>query len=816
MLVIHAAVALFLPIHLAYAGPGRGGAFFEQNDGQLPSHIRFQTSSTRLRILAEDVGARLVSRGTGTSSSVLLQFPGSRHEAKWSGEARLSSTSNYYVGAKPELWKTGIPHFAEIRKKGLWDGIDLVFHNRNGEPEFDFIVAPGADASQVRIQITASQGTRLDKDDLLVLVAGGEFRIHKPKTFSLGGGRQREIKSRYVLSSPDLIRLEVEAESGTGLLIDPVITFSTYLGGDKSENGTGIGQVRTDGSGNIYAAGTSSSAEMPGWPMLQAFGGGTSSDAFLVKTDATGKLQFVTYFGGNGIEELYGMAIDDLGRIIISGATSSADLPVSRSLHERKQAFDGFIARFTSNGELDYSTYFGGSDADYIRAVTLDSSRRIVFTGSTGSSDLPMKNALTPTKPTSSRCRYVLAGILETTVSCRNIFVGKLDPDSGELVFSTYLGGSRMNTALLEGDQPTAIALDILDNIYVAGRTNDLSFPVTEGAVGRTASGSTDGFITKLSPEGGGPYRSTYFGGSGVDFIQAMAVDGDGNPYICGTSSSSRIPLANARQNTNGGGTADAFVAKLNEEMTNVIFSTFHGGSGFEICFSLSVAPDGRVVAAGGTDSVGLVVKEALQETRGGVDDGFVVSFDASGELLQSSYFGGSKVDAITGVALGARGELYLTGQTNSEDFPLASPLQSTVAGSYDAFLSAFSAVTGATESVKFTGTAGRISSAEKGADLPRMSAAENDDGRIVLRVWDSESRLQAVARAIREESTPAGEMWLGETRATILHSAKVADHWEVVLEKGGLIDGARLLTVRDRDGNVMRAVPVTGKGVQQ
>ncbi len=808
------AVALLVSMSTSWAGTARfpGGVFFEPNRGQLPKPIEFLSTHARMRIVAEQEGAQLVSRD---GRAVLLRFPGSRQDAQWKGEQKLSSTSNYYLGSKERQW-TGIPHFAQIRKKNLWDGIDLVFHNRNGEPEFDFVVSPGADTAQIRIQISGgSQKVTLDSGDLVIRVAEGEFRIHKPKTFALAHGRQEERESRYILSGPDEVRLEVVGDSSAGLLIDPVITFSTYLGGDKSENGSGVGQIRTDSAGNIYAAGTSLSKDMPGWPMLRPSGEGTSSDVFLVKTDAAGKLQFVTYFGGSGTDDLYGMAIDDLGRIVVAGDTGSDDLPVKRPLHGKKRAFDGFIARFTSDGELDYSTYFGGSDADYIRAVALDSTRRIVFTGHTGSSDLPIKNALTPTKPTSSSCRFVFLGILETTVSCRNVFVGKLDPDSGELVFSTYLGGSQMNTALPEGDKASAIAVDTLDNIYVAGRTNDLRFPVTNGVIGRTASGSIDGFITKLSPEGGGPFRSTYFGGSGVEFLEAMAVDGDGNPYICGATTSSRIPLANARQSTNRGGTADAFVAKLNEEMTQVIFSTFHGTSGFDICFSLTVAPDGKVVAAGGTDAAGLVLKEPLL-ARGGDDDGFVVSFDPNGDLLQSSYFGGSKVDTITGMALGARGELYLTGQTNSEDFPLVSPLQSTVAGSFDAFLTAFSAVEGAAETVKFSGNFSRISASERPTDLPRMSATERDDGHIVLRVWDSRSIAQATAQAIQQESTSAGELWLGEAKATVLHIAKVADHWEVVLEKGGLIEGARLLSVRDRDGNVLRIVPVTGEGARQ
>ncbi|HUQ94319.1 MAG TPA: SBBP repeat-containing protein, partial [Bryobacteraceae bacterium] len=653
-----------------------------------------------------------------------------------------------------------------------WDGVDVTFHNRSGVPEFDFLVEPGVDVSRIRMQFQGARSLTLEQGALVLRIGTGEIRIHPPASFSKSRNGLSRVESRYVLLGKREVGLEVDRREDSPLLIDPVLSFSTYIGGDKGENGTGLARVRTDVAGNVYTAGTTSSAEMKGWPMLRPFGGGTSTDAFLVKTTASGRLIYATYFGGEGTEELNGMAVDDLGRIVIGGATSSPNLPVIKSLHPRKEAFDGFVARFTASGELDYSTYFGGTDADRVLAVTVDSQRRIVFTGATGSSNLPTTNALMPTKPSTGRCRFVFLGVFETTVNCRNVFVAKVDPDLGEFVFSTYLGGARINTQLLEGDIPYGIVVDALDNVYVAGQTAASDFPVTENAFRRTNSGSMDGFITKLSAEGAGPYRSTYFGGQGVDIINAIAVDGDGNSYVCGVTTSSNLPTASASQPAKAG-EADAFVAKLNEEMTKVLYSTYHGGDKFESCLAIARHPSGTLVTAGGSDSTNLKTHEPLQNGPGGGDDGFIVVYGSDGQLTRSSYFGGSQTDTIVDLAIGAIGELYLTGQTNSEDFPLVVPLQDKLGGSYDGFLTVFSDFLSSTVESVGSLKVQRQSTVEPAQSDPlaALRATRTADGGILLTVEDEGSLLQDQSRMIRQmEQSDEMEIWIGDEKVAVRH----------------------------------------------
>jgi hypothetical protein len=453
------------------------------------------------------------------------------------------------------------------------------------------------------------------------------------------------------------------------LVIDPVLSYSTYLGGSDDDSGNGIA---VDADGNAYVVGDTMSVDFPTANPLQPGFGGSNQNAFVAKLSADGSaLVYATYLGGSGREEGHGIAADAEGNAYVAGETASADFPTAKPLQPALMGrSNAFVAKLSADGSaLVYATYLGGSGTDEGDGIAVDADGNAYVAGMTSSLNFPTTPAAFQTLHGSGP---------------RNGFVTKLTADGSALVYATYLGGSGR-------DEADAIAVDADGNAYVAGETSSLDFPTTPGAFQTTYSGGmSKAFVTKLNADGSGLIYSTYLGGSGEEEINGpgLAVDAAGNAYLTGITNSTDFPTANALQRAYGGGASDAFVAKLNADGSELIYSTYFGGSGTDEGVAIAVDASGNAYLTGNTTSLDFPTANPLQPANAGLTNAFVAKLTADGSaLVYSTYLGGSYFDEGHGLAVDGDGNAYVTGKTSSPDFPTANPLQRTNAGCYDAFV---------------------------------------------------------------------------------------------------------------------------------
>jgi hypothetical protein len=382
-------------------------------------------------------------------------------------------------------------------------------------------------------------------------------------------------------------------------------------------------------------------------------------------------LVYSTYLGGSGADYGYDIAVDNSGNAYIFGRTSSSDFPTTAGTFQTTNhgGADAFVTKLNPAGTaLIYSTYLGGSNTDYTSEIALDTSGNAYVTGETLSSDFP-----------------ITAGAYQTTFGgVRDAYVTELNPTGSALLYSTYVGGSDVDT-------PHGIALDTAGNAYLSGETYSSNFPTTPGAFQTTIGSSIDAFVTELNPNGTALVYSTYLGGSGLDYGYAIAVDTSGHAYVTGNTFSSDFPTTPGAFQTTFGGSQDAFVTELNPTGTGLFYSTYLGGGGSDEGRSIAVDTSGNAYVAGYTSSTNFpTTAEAFQTTYGGGrDDAFVTELNPTGtSLVYSTYLGGSDIDHGYGVALDASGTAYVTGDSDSDDFPTtAGSFHTTNQGSYDAFV---------------------------------------------------------------------------------------------------------------------------------
>ncbi len=691
------------------AGEGRG----EDQRGVRRSASRSQSplsSSSPSR----NLNARVARwRGAGgedrnpaprTASSVRLRLLGADAHARVTGEAPLPGRSNYLRGSDPAKWRTNVPQYARVRCQQVYPGIDAVYYgNQEGRLEYDFELAPGADPNRIRLAFSGARGVELAANgDLLLRTAAGTLRQHKPVAYQLVDGRPVPVTAGYVLApasggqggkrareqgrrgaegrqsgsstrphvhTPRQLSIDLGYYDPTRpLVIDPVLSFSTYLGGSGFDNANG---VAVDAAGSIYLFGETSSANFPTTPgSLDTSLNGSSTDAFVAKLDATGStLLYSTYMGGTGWELPLAIAVGADGTAYLTGGTTSLDFPTVNPVQAANgSGQDCFVSRLSADGStLLYSTYLGGNNGDAGLDIAVDPAGNACVAGNTSATNFPTVNALQPSR----------SGPLDA-------FVAKLPPAGAPLVYSTYLGGSA-------GEEGHGIAVDAAGSAYITGGTESTDFPTANPLQAAHAGGSWDAFVTKLNASGSARVYSTYLGGAGSEFGHGIATDASGNAFVGGATSSANFPTLNPLQPASAGGT-DAFVTKLNASGSALVYSTYLGGAGIDRVWNsggLAVDAAGNAVVTGETQSANFPVATPVQPAPGGGRDAFAAQLNASGSaLLFSTYLGGSG-DNDTGrcVAADLFGNLYVCGATNSANFPVLNPYQATLRGTDDAFL---------------------------------------------------------------------------------------------------------------------------------
>ena len=590
-----------------------------------------------------------------TKSTVLrMNLVGANPAAKAAGQNELEGRVNYFIGNDPAKWRKRISTFGRVRYTEVYPGIDLVYYGNQRRLEYDFVVGPGRDARAIALEFLGADEVEVDAatGDLLIRVAKETVRQHKPVVYQEINGTRREVEGRYAVRSGGRVGFEIgQYDASAALIIDPVLQYSTFLGG----NGKGGNEVATtiavDSSGNAYVAGYTDSTDFPIANAIQATQAG-NIDVFVTKLNAAGSaLVYSTYLGGSAFDGCSGIAVDSAGNVYLAGATASSNFPTVNPVQATwagNASPDAFVAKLNAAGSaLVYSTYLGGSNFDGASDIAVDSAGNAYVTGGTGSTNFPTANAL----------QSSFAGIADG-------FITKFNAAGSALVYSTYLGGSGE-------DHPNSIAVDSTGSVYVAGYTYSTNFP-TANAIQAIRGGDRDGFVTKVNAAGTALVYSTYLGGIDMDFANSIAVDSAGNAYVTGTTSSANFPTANAIQSIFGG-ELDAFVTKLNAAGSALVYSTYLGGNRYEIGSGIALDSARNAYVTGSTISTNFPTANAFQSAIGQVelDDVFVTKLNAAGSaLVYSSYLGGTDYDNGYGIAVDSAGNAYVTGSTSSRCFP--------------------------------------------------------------------------------------------------------------------------------------------------
>jgi hypothetical protein len=655
-------------------------------------------------------------RGRGTSnlrrqsprpSTVHMNLVGANAKARVVGLGELSGKVNYFVGSDPEKWRSNVSTYSRVRYKDAYPGVDLVYHGNQGQLEYDFVVAPGADPRVITLELKTQHseaegqrgqtetGARIDTDGSLVLpTEGGEVRFHKPRVYQLTSDSEtqtakRYVDSHYVLKDEDKVGFEVAAyDAGKALIIDPVLSYSSYLGGSMEDFGNAI---TVDSDGNIYVTGGTTSANFPTTAVAYQtiyggdVGGGYQSvngDAFVTKLNPSGSaLVYSTYLGGMGGDTAYGIVVDAAKNVYLTGGTNSLDFPVTAGVYQPSSGglTDVFVTKLDPTGSsLLYSTHIGVS-GEGIRGfgIAVDNTGSVYITGNAG-----------PGFPTT-------AGAFQTASNAfTSAYVLKLNPAASAADYSTFLSGLGVNDV----DYGESIAVDNNGNAYVTGYASSTAFPTTAGGYQTVLGAGVDAFVTELNPTGSALLYSTFLGGSANDEGRGIAVDSSGMAYVAGVTASSNFPTTSgAFQVAFGGGNADAFIAKLDPTKSgaaSLIYSTYLGGSGDENAEGfpraiLAVDNAGNAHVTGTTTSTDFPTVNPIQASPGGGSHAYVAKLNVAGSgLIYSTYLGGNGADFGHAIYVDSGGNAFVTGETGSTNFPTTSnAYQAALGGGADAFV---------------------------------------------------------------------------------------------------------------------------------
>jgi hypothetical protein len=608
---------------------------------------------------------------TGVESLLLLRMTliDANPQPSSEGLNQLRGKANYLLGNDPAQWRVNIPTYEKVKYTDVYPGVDLVYYGHSSQLEYDFIVAPGVDANVIRLRFEGATRVAIDRGGDLVLSTGvGDVRFERPLVYQEIDGARHTIEGGYINNGvgSHTIGFQLGAyDRHRPLIIDPVLRYSTYIGGSGLDRANGIA---VDATGAAYIAGTTSSPDFPIsnplQPTLESRGG---LAAFVAKFTPDGRdLVYATYLGGPDFFTDGGaIAVDGTGAAYITGSTSSRDFPTVHPLQSTLSGFqDAYVAKLSPNGNaLTYSTYLGGSSSEETGlGIAVDRTGAAYVVGRTMSPDFPVMQPLQP----------AIGG-------GHDGFIAKLTADGGALLYATFLGGSGLF------DVAGGIAVDAAGAAYIVGFTGSLDFPTVQ-PYQRTIGGNHDVFVAKVAPEGTRLVFSTYLGGSGNDEGGAITVDAAGNAYVAGNTHSMSFPTLQPLQPASGGN-GDAFVAKLGVQGT-LLYSTYLGGGSVDEASGIAVDSAGNAYVTGTTaSSFNFPLLSPIRGLNTGRFDAFVAKLAPTGTaLVYSTLLTGRGEDYGVDVAVDSTGAAYVSGFTESADFPLVAPLQSTIGG-YDAFV---------------------------------------------------------------------------------------------------------------------------------
>lgn len=674
--------------HRIVTGYGSLPMLFERVASRDDGSAYFVARGANYAVAVSPEGAQLaMGQRSPAGTPIAIRFIDANRRAAIAG-ADLQATRIHHIRAPDHRDEPDVAAYGRVAIHDAYPGIDVAFHGNARALEYDVIVAPGADPSRFAFRIEARDRARIDGAGDLVL---GAFRLRRPVAYQDIDGQRQRVASEFALDDHDVARISVgHYDPSATLVIDPVVSYATYIGGNNVEQGTALA---VDSAGNAYITGYTSSTDFPVVNALdRSLGKRGDVDVFVSKLNPAGTaLVWSTYIGGSAsTDRAVGIAVDATGSAYITGQTSGSDFPTSATAWQKGVMAGGaFVAKLAPAGNaLAYSTYVIGATPS---AIAVDAGGNAYVSGSATSTFRTTTGAMQPSTGNP-------AG--------QTAFVLKLDTTGSAPIFATFLGGTG-------GEDATSIAVDARGSAHVGGWTTSGDFPV-RNAFQSSRAGGKDGFIAHLDASGSQLVHSTLVGGSLDDAVNAIAIDGAGNAYVAGETYSWDFPVKDGYQMQKAGrrlvnsSVGNAFVAKLGPAGDSLVYSSFLGG---EVCLTLcelvfgpqpqysadaaygiAVDGDGHAYVTGIARSYTfpLVDSAAPRKQQDNEDSAFVTKLGISGgSLLWSTFIrtGFNESDnhwtrfppgAATGIAVDSTGA-YVTGDADS-----ASNFQAT-AGAFQA-----------------------------------------------------------------------------------------------------------------------------------
>ncbi len=472
-------------------------------------------------------------------------------------------------------------------------------------------------------------------------------------------------QNRYMISIALVFLLTITAcstEVRCQFITSSDSDFATYFGGSNQEDATKVG---FDNEGNTVLIGQTQSSDLPVTEdaFQTEYGGGTW-DGFVAKYHTNGTLLWATYLGGNDYEHVTNINFDSDNNIVLTGTTGSTDFPITPDAYQSSNAgiTDGFIVKLSPEGEMIYGSYFGGSGEDWAYGVFLDDNENILFGGWSNSQGL------------------ATSGAYKSSPQGNDVFVARMSADGSELQMFTYLGGSG-------DDRGWSITVDSEYNIMISGMTWSDNLPVTDNAFQSEFGGGSDTYLAIVANNGSALLYLSYLGGEGDDMGAGSMVDSEGNYILAGNTESDDIVTVNAYQEEFGGGTADNCLLKLSPTF-ELLYLTYLGGNGTDRCWDARLMPSDNIVLVGRTSSKNYPTLNAAYLDLTGNYDAFATEVSSDGQnIVRSGLYGGLLEDIGEGIAIDAEGDVVISGRAASSTLPLKDAFQEDYAGSRDVFV---------------------------------------------------------------------------------------------------------------------------------
>ena len=560
-----------------------------------------------------------------------MHLTGANKNAKITKDGESADYINYYTTNTMD-----VRNYAKVTYHDIYPNIDWVIYKNEKGMKYDFVVHPGGDPSQIKMEITNAENVKINEDGSFTLTNQmGSVTENAPISFQ----EKQEIKTKFILKNNCISFLVEKYNTNATLIVDPALTLQWLInyGGTNDDYGN---SCTVDNNGNVYLAGSTGSTDNIASGGHQNYYGGLYSDAYLVKFNSAGVRQWGTYYGGSNYDWGNSCVVDNNGNVYLAGQTESVT-NIASGGHQNTFGgyYDAFLVKFNTSGIRLWATYYGGMNNDAGQSCIIDTNGNVILAGFTASSN-----------------NIAAGGYQNTFGGDYDAFLVKFN-SSGVRLWSTYYGGSGY-------DKGYSSTVDASGNVYLTGQTSsttNIAYGGHQNIYGG-GNGNYDAFLAKFNSSGVRQW-ATYYGGNKIDQGYSCVVDKTGNVYLAGASTSTNNISSNGHQNAIGGFNSDAFLAKFNSSGVR-LWGTYYGGSDNDFGYSSAIDECGNVFLAGETGSTSNIALDGYQNIMFGLGDAFLVKFDSTGFRQWGTYCGGNKHDVSHSFSLDNQGNMYLVGET--------------------------------------------------------------------------------------------------------------------------------------------------------